>query len=471
MSIAQKIVQKQSQTLTLTPQLRQSIELLALSHQDLWEQISQTALENPFLEIKENTPSIEEHPLDKNNNEETNEESNLWTGNSAFDSHNHRSNNSFETGPKTDKFSHIADTPPSLREHLLQQANTTFQDIEDRLIASQIIDEIDESGYLEEQSLNSISQRLETPEENVRKVWKILRMFDPAGVFSHTLSECLEAQLKEKRLWPEGCDLFLQNLELVAKQDLKNLKKITGWSQSKILSMLQKLKALTPKPGLLFHNEPISVRIPDVIVEKKATGQWQILLNPETLPKVLVNETYSTEILSDACNKETKSYVQNRLSEANWLMKALNQRATTMLKVSKVTMSRQISFLKHGIKSLRPLTLKDVSEKIEMHESTVSRAIAHKYVRTPRGIFPMKYFFTTSITSFTSTSGAVSAEAVRARLKELIDQEDPHKPLSDEKLLHILNHEGTLVARRTVTKYREALGIPSSFQRKHLKKA
>ncbi|XP_022778316.1 uncharacterized protein LOC111319850 [Stylophora pistillata] len=403
MSIAQRIVQKQSQTLALTPQLRQSIELLALSYQDLLEQISQTALENPFLELKESASSIEESSPVKDDNEETGEESNLWTGNSAFDTHNHRSNNSFETTPNADKFSHIADTPPSLREHLLQQANVTFQDIEERLIASQIIDEIDEAGYLEGQSLKSISRRLETPEENVRKIWEILRTFDPVGVFSHTLAECLEAQLKEKKLWQKGVELFLQNLEFVAKQDLKELKKITGWSQKKILSFLQDLKTLTPKPGLLFHNEPISIRIPDVIVEKKTTGQWQILLNPETLPKVLVNETYSTEILSDACDKETKSYVQNRLSEANWLVKALDQRATTMLKVSKVTMSRQISFLKHGIKSLLPLTLKDVSEKIEMHESTVSRAIAHKYVGTPRGIFPMKYFFTTSIASFTNT--------------------------------------------------------------------
>ncbi|MCP4923460.1 MAG: RNA polymerase factor sigma-54 [bacterium] len=468
MVIAQKIEQRQSQSLTLTPQLRQSIAILALSHQELLDQISQSALENPFLELKEkDLPAETEKPIEK---EEPAEDSNLWTGNSAFEGQNKRTISDFESGPLPDKFAHIADTPASLREHLLQQSNMTFQDIEDRLIASQIIDELDETGYLESRSLQGVSHRLEVPQENVRKIWNILRTLDPAGAFSHTLAECLEAQLRGKGLWIEGFDTLLKNLNLVARHDLKELGKMTAWAPEKILSALQDLKTLDPKPGLLFRYEPLSLRIPDVIVEPKPAGGWRVFLNPETLPKVLVNETYSTEILKDTCDKETKNYVQGRLSEANWLVKALNQRANTVLKVSKVAMSRQISFLKQGIKSLRPLTLKDVAEKIEMHESTVSRAIAHKYIGTPRGIFSMKYFFTNSIASFTNDSGAVSAESVRARLKELIDKEAPLKPLSDEKLLHILNHEGTLVARRTVTKYREALGIPSSFQRKRLKK-
>jgi RNA polymerase sigma-54 factor len=339
----------------------------------------------------------------------------------------------------------------------------------DRLIGSYLIDQVNEAGYMTA-DVAEVAERIGTDVEDVEAVLQVLQSFEPTGICARNLKECLALQLAERDRLDPTMQLFLEHLELFARRDFDQLMKITGADREDIASMVEDIRGCNPKPGLAFGTEPVVPVVPDVFVRSRADGSWAVEINSETLPRVLVNQQYYTEVTKLSGDQNAKAYISECLNNANWLVKSLDQRARTILKVASEIVRQQDAFLVHGIQHLKPLNLKTIAEAISMHESTVSRVTANKYVATPRGIFEMKYFFTSSIAS-SSGGAAHSAEAVRHRIKELIDAERPNAVLSDDNIVDILKGQGVDIARRTVAKYREALNIPSSVQRRREKKA
>ena len=356
----------------------------------------------------------------------------------------------------------------SLADHLQAQLNVDVDDPVDRMIGVHLIDQVDEAGYLTG-DLESIAEMVGCPLEQVEATLVRLQAFDPAGVFARDLRECLALQLKELDRLDPAMATFLDNLSLLVKHEMAQLAKICAVDAEDIADMVREIKALNPKPGLAFGSEVVQPVVPDVFVRHNPGGGWLVELNSGTLPKVLVNMRYHAKITGTAMREEDKAYVTDRLNSANWLVKSLDQRANTILRVGTELVRQQDGFLVHGVRHLKPLNLRDIAEVIDMHESTVSRVTANKYMATPRGIYPMKYFFTSAIAS-SSGGDAHSAESVRDRIRELIDNEKPNAILSDDKIVDQLRVQGMDIARRTVAKYREALRIPSSVDRRRQKK-
>ncbi len=355
----------------------------------------------------------------------------------------------------------------TLQDHLTEQLQLTIGDPIKRLIGNHLIDLVDESGYLRGE-LEGLAERLGAPMELIKETLATLQTFDPPGVFARNLEECLTLQLKEQNRYDPAIAAVVANLPLIAAHDFAALKRACKANDEDILEMITEVKALNPKPGLRFGKTTVHPVIPDVFVRQRADGGWHVELNSDTLPKVLVNRTYYTTVRKTTTSKKDKSYLVDCLATANWLVKCLDQRARTILKVSQEIVRQQDGFFIHGIQHLRPLILKTVADAISMHESTVSRVTSNKYMATSRGIFELKYFFSSAISS--SHSGdAHSSEAVRHRIKQLIDNEVPDKVLSDEKVVEMLMCEGINIARRTVAKYREAMRIASSVQRRRAK--
>ncbi len=296
-----------------------------------------------------------------------------------------------------------------------------------------------------------------------------VQQFDPCGVFARDLGDCLALQLRDQNRLDPAMQALLKNLDLVARRDIPRLIRICGVDGEDIADMLSEIRELDPKPGLAFAGDDVQTLIPDVYVARNAKGEWQLELNTETLPRVLVNNRYSAKVDARGSGKETKAFLSDCLSSANWLVKSLDQRANTILRVATEIVLQQEQFLERGVQFLRPLNLRMVADAIGMHESTVSRVTSNKYMATPRGIFELKYFFTSAIAS-ADGSAAHSAESVRHRIKELVDAEAVVKILSDDKIVELLQGEDIDIARRTVAKYREAMRSPSSVQRRRLKK-
>ncbi len=361
----------------------------------------------------------------------------------------------------------LADTV-GLKEHLLEQVNVALNDPQARMIGAILVECVDEAGYLGE-PLDSIIERYGCDRELTERVLAVCQRFDPPGVFARDLAECLGLQLIEKDRFDPAMQTFVANLDLLAKHDLDGLRKVCGVDMEDLRDMITELRALTPKPGQAFSDDVAQPVIPDVFVREKADGGWQVELNTETLPRVLVNNRYYAEVSERTRKKTDRNYLMECMQNANWLVKALDQRARTILKVSSEIVRQQDAFLAHGVQHLRPLNLRTVAEAIDMHESTVSRVTSNKYMATPRGIFELKYFFTAALGS-TEGGDAHSAEAVRFRIKELVDREPATAILSDDALADILRADGIDIARRTVAKYREAMGIPSSVQRRRMKR-
>ncbi|MGB0682640.1 MAG: RNA polymerase factor sigma-54 [Magnetovibrionaceae bacterium] len=366
----------------------------------------------------------------------------------------------------------------TLAEHLTEQLNLAIHDPGDRMIGVHLIDMLDAAGYVTG-PLEDLAARLGCPLERVEAVLDTCQGFDPAGVFARSLAECLALQLKDRNRYDPAIGALLDNLDLLAKRDLGQLVRVCGVDEEDVRDMVAEIRALDPKPALAFDHEVSQPIVPDVLMRAKPDGSWHIELNPDTLPRVLVNNSYHAQVVgrisgngedkaARAKGREERQYINECFQSANWLVKSLHQRATTILKVASEIVAQQDGFFSHGVGHLRPLVLRDIAEAIEMHESTVSRVTSNKYISTPRGIFELKYFFTTAIGS-TDGGDAFSAESVRHRIKALIDDEDPKKVLSDDKIVDILKTEGMDIARRTVAKYREALGIPSSVQRRRQK--
>jgi RNA polymerase sigma-54 factor len=356
---------------------------------------------------------------------------------------------------------------PNLHEHLEAQLQLACTDPREKLIGAYLIDMIDECGYLLT-DLSTIAQTLVVPVGDIEKVLKTIQTFDPTGVGARSLSECLALQLKERNRLDPAMQALLDNLPLLAKRDMAGLLRLTGVSAEDLSDMVGEIRQLNPKPGLKFGSEPVQPVVPDIYVRASAQGGFHVELNTETLPRVLVNTRYAATV--GGKDKDAKAYVTEQLNNANWLVRSLEQRARTILKVSAEIVRQQDGFLAHGVSHLRPLNLKAIAEVTGMHESTVSRVTANKYMATPRGTFELKYFFSSAIQS-AEGGEAHSAESVRHRIRELIDGEAPAAILSDDRIVEVLRGAGIDIARRTVAKYREAMRIPSSVDRKKIKQS
>ena len=339
----------------------------------------------------------------------------------------------------------------------------------DAAIAAVLIDAVDDGGYLRAE-VAEVADRLGCDEARVAGVLTRLQGFEPTGVFARSVAECLMLQLKERDRYDPAMAALLDNLELVARRDMAQLRRLCGVDEDDLKDMLAELRALTPRPGAAFGGEPSAPVVPDVIVRESLGGLWHVELNSDVLPRLLVDQRYHARVAGGARSDADRTFVADCLASANWLVRSLDQRAKTILKVASEIVRQQDGFLAFGVEHLRPLNLKTVAEAIGMHESTVSRVTSNKYMATPRGVFEMKFFFTASIAS--SDGGAAhSAESVRHKIRQMIDAErDADGVLSDDSIVEILKAAGVDIARRTVAKYREALRIPSSVERRRLLK-
>ena len=356
----------------------------------------------------------------------------------------------------------------SLADHLNEQLFLVITDPAERLIGAHLIHMLDEAGYLQG-DLADLADKLGAPLARIEKVLALMQTFDPPGVLARNLAECLALQLKDQNRYDPQIALLLDNLELLGSHNLAALKRAVGVDGQELAEMIAEIKTLTPKPGLKFGSVQIQPVLPDVMVKPRRDGSWLVELNTETLPRVLVSRTYYTTVSKTARSEKEKGYLLDCLQNANWLVKSLDQRARTILRVAEEIVRQQDGFLTHGIEHLKPLNLKTVADAISMHESTVSRVTSNKYMATPRGVFELKYFFTSAIASADGSADAHSSESVRHRIKQLIDGENAETVLSDDKIVELLKRDGVDIARRTVAKYREALRIPSSVQRRREK--
>jgi len=514
MAIGPRLDLRQSQSLVMTPQLQQAIKLLQLTNIELQEYVEQELEQNPLLEqgstnstengevraegMDEMTSDAQpdgERLVDKDSAEalsrsaETGQDidgspsmdsdvDNDWSSDTpgdapmpmaegaAYESYGSGAGGSFNGGDLPGLDQTLA-SEESMRDYLLAELGFLVCTPGDRLIGAHLIDMLDEAGYLHG-SLKELAERLGCDIEDIEAVLGALQTIEPAGLFARDLAECLSLQLSERGHLDSVMKTFLDNLELLAKRDLASLMQICDVDEEDIQDMVREIRELDPKPGRAFNHDVAQPMIPDVLMRPRPDGGWLIELNSETLPKVLVNNVYYAEISSGDVSKKDKRYIQDCLQTANWLVKSLHQRATTILKVASEIVSQQDAFFRHGVSALKPLVLRDIADAIEMHESTVSRVTSNKYIATPRGIFELKYFFTSSVGG-SGTGDGHSSEAVRQRIKILIDAEDPKKVLSDDKLVNLLKAEGMDVARRTVAKYRDSLGLSSSVQRRREK--
>jgi RNA polymerase sigma-54 factor len=357
----------------------------------------------------------------------------------------------------------------SLADHLGEQLAVSVNDPIDRLIGQAIIDSINESGYLSD-DIEAIADRLGAPLARAEKMLSLIQTFDPSGVGARDLAECLAIQLRERDRYDPAMQILVAHLPLLARRDFANLRRLCGVDDEDMADMAAELRQLNPKPGRAFGGEAVQPVIPDVTVRAHHDGSWYVELNPEGLPRVLVNHTYAAQVSRAAGTNVDKNFISTCLQTANWLTKSLEQRARTILKVATEIVRQQDAFFAHGVEHLRPLNLKTVADAIGMHESTVSRVTSNKYMASPRGLFELKYFFTASIPAH-GGGESHSAEAVRFRIKQLIDAESPDNVLSDDAIVVRLKESKVDIARRTVAKYRESLRIPSSVERRREKQA
>lgn len=357
----------------------------------------------------------------------------------------------------------------TLGSHLAEQLAVAFTSPQLRMIGQYLIDLVDEAGYLPP-DLGDVGERLGASVADIETVIGVLQKFDPPGVCARSLSECLAIQLREQDRYDPAMQALVEHLDLLAKRDIASLRKICGVDDADLSDMIGEIRRLDPKPGLKYGSARTQTVVPDVYVRPGPDGGWHVELNSDTLPRVLVNQTYYSELSKTIRKDGDKSYFTDCLQNATWLVRALDQRARTILKVATEIVRQQDGFFTQGVAHLRPLNLKAVADAIQMHESTVSRVTANKYMATNRGSFELKYFFTASIAS-ADGGEAHSAEAVRHHIKQLIDNESPSVILSDDTIVERLREAGIDIARRTVAKYREAMRIPSSVQRRRDKQS
>jgi len=520
MALSQRLQIRQSQALVMTPQLMQAIKLLQLSSLDLAAYVDAELERNPLLERPDDgeaepdaaTPTGEAAG-DGGGPDGTAAEPDGWDSepNDVLEADRAAAEESFEhlestidgDGAADNVFPDDAMPGPeraaapepaadwsnvgagggdgdynleafveargTLADHLAEQLALAVADPARRLVGRYLIDLVDDAGYLAG-DVAEVAEKLGAPLAEVEAVLAVLQTFSPTGVCARNLKECLAIQLRERDRLDPAMQALVDNLELVARREFAALRKVCGVDEEDLADMVAELRRLNPKPGLTFGAAPVQAVVPDVFVRAGADGNWVVELNADTLPKVLISQTYYAEISRTAKSDADKAFLANCLQTANWLTRALDQRAKTILKVASEIVRQQDAFLARGVEHLKPLNLKTVADAIGMHESTVSRVTANKYMATSRGIFELKYFFTSAI-SASDGGDAHSAEAVRHRIRQLIDGESPAEVLSDDTIVEKLRETGIDIARRTVAKYREAMRIPSSVQRRREKQA
>lgn len=522
MALSTRLMLRQGQSLVMTPQLLQAIKLLQFSSLELSAYVEQELERNPLLERVEETGERDIGPEPSSSGEE-------WDGEASADSETFDGGEweaesrdgdwaqeqlqtdagalSADLGTDVDNAYDVDRSAPapdtrhddpglsatswsgapgggdeeapnleayvaaqvSLADHLEQQLALAVTDPTDRVIGHTLIDGIDEAGYLRE-PLAEIAERLGAPPERVERVLKIIHTFDPSGVGARDLAECLAIQLRERDRFDPAMEALIANLPLLARRDFAQLRKICGVDEEDLTDMLKEIRALDPKPGRAFGGLPVQPVAPDVTVRAASDGSWLVELNPEGLPRVLVNQTYAAKVMRAGLAANEKTYIAECLQNANWLTRSLEQRARTILKVATEIVRQQDAFFARGVEHLRPLNLKMVADAIGMHESTVSRVTSNKHLSCPRGLFEFKYFFTAAIPA-QAGGDAHSAEAVRYKIKQMIEQEAPDDVLSDDAIVLKLKQVNVNIARRTVAKYRESLRIPSSVERRREKAA
>lgn len=510
MALSAGLQLRQSQSLVMTPQLMQSIRLLQFSHVELTRFIEQEVERNPLLElvnaesehaeagpdIQPEAPALQAAAGDagedatwaetsENQSDRMSSEIDARYENVFPDDHgterveqpefidNWKSMPGSEGGHAGEGYDldDFAARAPTLRDHVSEQIAFAFSQPAERLIATELADQLDSAGYMVGDLAETV-ERLGADPQQVDSVLVRLQEFEPAGIFARSLSECLGLQLIRKNRFDPAMAALVGNLELLARRDFSALTRICGVDEEDLLDMMAEIRALDPKPGTRFETGSSELIVPDVSVRPASDGGWAIELNSETLPRVLVNQTYFATVTGKMPKKDAgQEFLSECLQTANWLARSLDQRARTIMKVATEIVRQQDAFLLHGVDHLRPLNLKAVAEAIGMHESTVSRVTSNKYMITPRGVFELKYFFTVSIASAQAGGDAHSAESVRHRIRVLVEQEAPEAVLSDDDLVDLLKKSGVEIARRTVAKYREAMAIPSSVQRRREKRA
>ncbi|TGQ53212.1 RNA polymerase factor sigma-54 [Mesorhizobium sp. M1C.F.Ca.ET.193.01.1.1] len=503
MALAAKLQLRQSQSLVMTPQLMQSIRLLQLTHVELERFIDEEIERNPLLERAEpqddasgDQPQKSEAAAEPASGDDWFEAETEWSAEAISEKLDSSLENLFPDDPGTSEklgpdltaqwksasggsaggaasegfdVGEMAATIVTLREHVGEQIALAFPAPGERLIAGELADSLDEAGYLRA-DLEEVAARLGADKEAVSRVLTVCQTFEPAGLFARDLAECLSLQLAVRDRLDPAMKALVANLELLARRDFQTLKRICGVDEEDLLDMLAEIRALDPRPGTAFSGGASDAIIADVEVRAAADGSWAVELNADTLPRVLVDHVYFARVSCHARDQAEKEFLAECLQNANWLTRSLDQRAKTILKVASEIVRQQDAFLVHGVRHLKPLNLRTVADAIGMHESTVSRVTANKYMLTPRGVFELRYFFTASIAS-AEGGEAHSSEAVRDRIKQLIDEEKPADVLSDDAIVDMLRESGVDIARRTVAKYREGMNIPSSVQRRREKRA
>jgi RNA polymerase sigma-54 factor len=530
MALTQRLEFRQSQSLVMTPQLMQAIKLLQLSNLDLAAFVEEELERNPLLERASDSgepPVAGEQAQERPDFPESDASGAGPTDDGAADYSDHPSgaaegfepaqddwmnrdlgsraeieqtldtglDNVFSEEPAEAAARNAQDAAPTaytewgggasneddynleafvaaeltLADHLAEQLSVAFTAPAQRMIGQYLIDLVDDAGYLPA-DLGQAAERLGASPADVEAVLTVLQKFDPPGIFARCLSECLAIQLREFDRYDPAMRALVEHLDLLAKRDFAALRKLCGVDDEDLGDMIAEIRRLDPKPGLKFGTTRTQTMVPDVYVRPGPDGGWHVELNSDTLPRVLVNQVYYARLSKTVSKSEDKSYFSDCLQNATWLVRALDQRARTILKVATEIVRQQDGFFTHGVAHLRPLNLKAVADAIQMHESTVSRVTANKYMATNRGIFELKYFFTASIAS-ADGGEAHSAEAVRHHIKRLIDVENPTAILSDDTIVERLREAGIDIARRTVAKYREAMRIPSSVQRRRDKQS
>ena len=518
MALSASLFLRQSQTLAMTPQLMQSIQLLQMTHFELNQFIELEVEKNPLLEFASNDDmpagpdrhgKDDLHITQDERSDRDNAEGAAFdplgdvydsTTSATGERMSEQLDANFENVFPDDTAPQRADAPEllsqwksmpgggegessdgydlddfvanrvTLRDFLNEQVPFSVHGAADLLIAQHLIDQLDEAGYLHA-DIVEMAERLGCATVDVARVLDSLQQLDPPGVFARTLSECLAIQLRARDRLDPAMAALLDNLELLARRDFASLKRICGVDEEDLLDMLAEIRKLDPKPGTGFEASPSEAIMPDIVVRPAQDGSWAVELNTDTLPRVLVNQTYYATVSRHAPkNSADHAFLTECLQTANWLTRSLDQRAKTIMKVATEIVRQQDAFLINGVDHLRPLNLKTVADAIKMHESTVSRVTSNKYMLTPRGLFELKYFFTVSIGS-AEGGDSHSAESVRHRIRNMIVLESPDAVLSDDDIVDLLKKGGVDIARRTVAKYREAMNIASSVQRRREKKA
>lgn len=466
MNSVQRLELRQGQSLVMTPQLVQSIKLLQLSHAELTAYVEAELERNPLLqEVDSEGVALPRNPAAPiRPGEQGDAGPRIIPGPPPL-----RREAVSGASPRPSGAGHSELNPElettlarsaSLTEHLEAQLELATADPGLRAVGEHLIHTLDEAGYLRE-DLADIAARLHLPLEEAEEALRLIQGFDPPGIGARSLSECLALQLRERNRLDPAMEMLLARLDLVARQDFAALMRLCGVDQEDMADMLAEIRRLEPKPGLAFASAPVDVLVPDVLVKAAPDGGFSVELNPDTLPRILLDRSYYAQVSQSVRSAEDRTFLSECLQTANWLTRSLDQRAKTILKVAAEIVRQQEGFFRDGVAALRPLTLKDVAEAAGMHESTVSRVAANKAIGTARGTYDMRFFFNAA-----AGEGRHSSKAVRYRIKQLVEAEAPEEVLSDEAIAQKLKAEGIEIARRTVAKYREALRIPPSADRR-----